>query len=273
MNAEPPIRAAAAASAQGSDFTMPKLNRKGQPHKGTPRRRVKPKNKNVNVNVNELKPAPQPEQKSIYGSRQERKKAQNNRRKAKKYAIRRRIWRRNTATCLFSVVLLRSGPIYAPIWTPIHNPIHNVSYCNKVLSLLKLAHQPTLRQNSEHKFEVLQYKYKMEIDLTEYQRQLSHYLDIAASKFHQIPGSAIFLRYIRSSYQNDPVRSAIELVLVIFFLRYLISPSYSTQRTNFVKLTEEEIDELVDEWQPEPLTADLTEFEEEVREKLPVIVG
>ena len=113
----------------------------------------------------------------------------------------------------------------------------------------------------------------MDLDLTELQAKITHYISLFSSRFQQIPGSAIFLRYIRSSYQNDPVRSAIELVLVLFFLRYLVSPSYSTQRTNFVKLTEEEIDELVDEWQPEPLTAELTEFEEECREKLPVIVG
>ena len=111
------------------------------------------------------------------------------------------------------------------------------------------------------------------MDLAEVQKQCLHYVDILSSRFQQVPGSAIFLRYIRSSYQNDPMRSAIELVLVIFFLRYLIKPSYSTQRNNFVTLSEEEIDDLVDEWQPEPLTAELTPFEEECREKLPVIAG
>lgn len=59
------------------------------------------------------------------------------------------------------------------------------------------------------------------------------------STFQKVPGSAMLIRYIRSSYQDDPVRSAIELVLVIFFIRYLLSPSYSTKNGNFVKLTEE----------------------------------
>lgn len=57
--------------------------------------------------------------------------------------------------------------------------------------------------------------------------------------FQKIPGSAMLIRYIQSSYQDDPVRSAIELVLVIFFVRYLLAPSYSTHPGNFVKLTEE----------------------------------
>lgn len=57
--------------------------------------------------------------------------------------------------------------------------------------------------------------------------------------FQKLPGSAMLIRYIQSSYQHDPVRSAIELILVIFFIRYLLSPSYPTHPGNFVKLTEE----------------------------------
>ncbi|PBP19191.1 putative 1,3-beta-glucan synthase component FKS1 [Diplocarpon rosae] len=94
-----------------------------------------------------------------------------------------------------------------------------------------------------------------------------------SSRFQQVPGSAMLIRYIQSSYQDDPVRSAIELILVIFFIRYLLSPSYATHTGNFVKLTEEEIDDLVDEWTPEPLVAPRTAFEEAESEKLPVIVG
>jgi 1,3-beta-glucan synthase len=59
------------------------------------------------------------------------------------------------------------------------------------------------------------------------------------NRFQKVPGSAMLVRYIQSSYQDDPVRSAIELILVIFFIRYLLAPSYSTHKGNFVKLTEE----------------------------------
>ena len=48
-----------------------------------------------------------------------------------------------------------------------------------------------------------------------------------------------YLCAIQSSYQNDPVRSAIELVLLLFFVRYLLSPSYSTRKQNYIKLREE----------------------------------
>jgi hypothetical protein len=57
--------------------------------------------------------------------------------------------------------------------------------------------------------------------------------------FQKVPGSAMLVRYIQSSYQDDPVRSAIELILVIFFIRYLLAPSYAMNNGNFVTLSEE----------------------------------
>ncbi len=77
------------------------------------------------------------------------------------------------------------------------------------------------------------------MDLHEAQAYLNEWLEEAATTFQKVPGSAVLIRYVRSSYQNDPVRSAIELVLVIFFIRYLLSPSYSTSEKNYVKLTED----------------------------------
>ena len=89
----------------------------------------------------------------------------------------------------------------------------------------------------------------------------------------RVPGSAILLRYIKSNYQNDPIRSAVELFLFLFAVRYLLSPKYSTRKDNYVKLREDEIDELVDEWQPEPLVAELTDMERVDLDRTPMIVG
>ncbi|KAK4556356.1 serine palmitoyltransferase component [Recurvomyces mirabilis] len=100
-----------------------------------------------------------------------------------------------------------------------------------------------------------------------------HLLDTAIISFNKIPGSAILLRYIRSSYQNDPIRSLVELFLVIFAVRYLLAPAYSTKKVKNVPLTEEEIDELVDDWTPEALTSEQTDFERLEGERRPVIVG
>jgi serine palmitoyltransferase len=100
------------------------------------------------------------------------------------------------------------------------------------------------------------------MDLSQAQNVTLHYANLAATGFDRIPGSAIILRYIRSSYQNDPIRSAIEALLLLFAVRYLLAPSYSTkQRDQGVRLTAEEIDDLVEDWQPEGLVGDMTKVE------------
>ena len=93
-----------------------------------------------------------------------------------------------------------------------------------------------------------------------------------SEQFHRVPGSAIFLRYVKSSYQNDPIRSAVELFLVLFAVNYLLAPKYSTKRDQVV-LSDEEIDDLVDDWVPEPLVGGMSGFEEAEVEKRAVIVG
>jgi len=76
------------------------------------------------------------------------------------------------------------------------------------------------------------------MDAQEVQEYLIAFAKAVSSQFEKIPGSAILARYIKSSYQNDPVRSAVELFLVLFAVRYLLAPKYST-KPNYVKLSEE----------------------------------
>lgn len=111
------------------------------------------------------------------------------------------------------------------------------------------------------------------MDLHEIQAQATYLVREASHAFQKVPGSAVIIRYVQASYQNDPIRSIFELFLLIFFIRYLLSPSYSTNDSNYVKLSEAEIEELIDEWQPEPLVGEQTCFEELETENLPVIVG
>jgi serine palmitoyltransferase len=74
------------------------------------------------------------------------------------------------------------------------------------------------------------------MDLQEVQNVTTRFLTDANAHLQRIPGSAIAVRYIKSSYQNDPVRSAIELFLFLFAVRYLLAPKYSTQKK--VQLTD-----------------------------------
>ncbi|MCJ1471528.1 serine palmitoyltransferase component [Lambiella insularis] len=111
------------------------------------------------------------------------------------------------------------------------------------------------------------------MDVQDVNAWVIRFRDEVSGSFQKLPGSSIVLRYVKSSYQNDPVRSGIELFLFLFALRYLLASSYSTQKKSYVTLSEEEVDELVDEWTPEPLVAPLTPFEELENERRPVIVG
>jgi serine palmitoyltransferase len=76
------------------------------------------------------------------------------------------------------------------------------------------------------------------MDFNEAQGAIVRVLNDANAQFHKMPGSAIILRYIKSSYQDDPVRSAIELFLFLFAVRYLLAPTYSTQKNKQVSLSE-----------------------------------
>ncbi|GAA5925814.1 serine C-palmitoyltransferase LCB1 [Sporobolomyces koalae] len=72
---------------------------------------------------------------------------------------------------------------------------------------------------------------------------------------HKVPGSAIAWRYLKASHQDDPLRTVLEILLVFFIVRtYLMARTKGeSSGKNFVKFSEKEIDELVSEWQPEPL--------------------
>ncbi|KAF8934871.1 serine palmitoyltransferase component [Dissophora ornata] len=87
-----------------------------------------------------------------------------------------------------------------------------------------------------------------------------------------VPGGGIAINYIKNSYQNDPFRVVLELGLAIYAVKYMLSKKYRIDQ-NDVQLTEKEIDELVAEWQPEPLVQSLSDIQRMELEKSQVIVG
>lgn len=70
------------------------------------------------------------------------------------------------------------------------------------------------------------------------QSLLLRYLDALSLQFQRIPGSYVLIRYVKVSYQNDPVRSTLEFFLFLFAVHYLLAPKYSTKH-GFVKLTDQ----------------------------------
>lgn len=88
----------------------------------------------------------------------------------------------------------------------------------------------------------------------------------------RIPGSDIVIRYIKNSHQNDPIRTIIEIMLVIFLILFITGKTYHPD-SNAVMLTEREVDELVAEWNPEELVSAPNEGERLDIEKIPTILG
>lgn len=59
---------------------------------------------------------------------------------------------------------------------------------------------------------------------------MTYSLGKAEHTFHSIPGSAVLVRYIKSSHQNDPFRTLLELILVIFAVRTLLQSRTRAER-------------------------------------------
>lgn len=70
---------------------------------------------------------------------------------------------------------------------------------------------------------------------------LTHALTVVENIFYKVPGSAVLVRYVKSSHQNDPGRTVLELILFLFAIGTLLQSRTraDTSGKNFVKYTEE----------------------------------
>lgn len=53
-----------------------------------------------------------------------------------------------------------------------------------------------------------------------------------------IPGAPIFKGYVKRSYQNDPIRVALEALLLIFAIMYMLNKKFNFN-SNYVELTKQ----------------------------------
>ncbi|KAH8980688.1 serine palmitoyltransferase [Lactarius akahatsu] len=104
---------------------------------------------------------------------------------------------------------------------------------------------------------------------------LSYVLIQAEFVFYKIPGSHVVARYVKSSHQNDPGRTVLEILLALFAIRTLLQSRTRADNgeKHFIQFSEKEVDELVDEWTPEPLGAPLTPEEQSDLASVPVVSG
>jgi len=87
-----------------------------------------------------------------------------------------------------------------------------------------------------------------------------------------VPGLSWIVNYVAHSLHRDPWRLFLEILMVAVLLRYLFGKRYRP-KDKTVKLTEREVEELVQEWQPEPLVPPLSRRAKREAESIPVIEG
>lgn len=101
----------------------------------------------------------------------------------------------------------------------------------------------------------------------------SQYVDSLINFVKTVPGGAILIRYIQHSYKDDPIRSIIELGLILFALRYYFSKKTSPDSKAAVPLSNKEVDEICKAWKPEPLVKPLKPSEYYKLKRIPNIKG
>ncbi|KAH9060253.1 serine palmitoyltransferase [Lactarius vividus] len=100
--------------------------------------------------------------------------------------------------------------------------------------------------------------------------------DDIASALEPLFAFLSYARYVKSSHHNNPGRTVLEILLALFVIRAVLQ---SRTRANngeinfIIRISEKEVDELVDEWTPEPLGAPLTLEEQSDLASVPVVSG
>ena len=69
---------------------------------------------------------------------------------------------------------------------------------------------------------------------------ISYALIQAESAFYKIPGSHVIARYVKSSHQNDPGRTVLEILLALFAIRTLLQSRTRADNgeKHFIKFSE-----------------------------------
>lgn len=69
---------------------------------------------------------------------------------------------------------------------------------------------------------------------------IDYSLTTIQTTFNKIPGSAVLQRYVKSSHRNDPGRTILELILLLFAIRTLMQSRTRADRngSHFIQFTE-----------------------------------
>ncbi|SCV02457.1 LAME_0H00958g1_1 [Lachancea meyersii CBS 8951] len=84
-----------------------------------------------------------------------------------------------------------------------------------------------------------------------------------------VPGSHYVVDYVKRSHQHDPYRTVVEIFLIIYGIVYFLRKPRKQGFQAGPKLSNKEVEALLDEWQPEPLAQDSSKVEWRTQ-KIPV---
>jgi len=102
---------------------------------------------------------------------------------------------------------------------------------------------------------------------------VTKYLLITLAYIETIPGGSIIIRYIKSSHKNDPIRTIFEIALLGFAIKYFTTAKYERKKKDYVQLKKFEVDELIDDWIPEPLVPTVESKEQWLLNSIPIVDG
>lgn len=71
--------------------------------------------------------------------------------------------------------------------------------------------------------------------------------------FKKLPGTQYIISYVRKSHQDDPYRTMVEIVLIIYGIIYFLGKPSKKGQQRGPELTSREVESLLEEWEPEPL--------------------
>lgn len=88
--------------------------------------------------------------------------------------------------------------------------------------------------------------------------------------FKLVPGANYVIAYVKKSHQDDPYRTFVEILLIVYSIFYFLNKPRKKGAVDQPKLSQREVENLIEEWEPEPLVV-RDERSEWRLSKIPVI--
>jgi len=107
--------------------------------------------------------------------------------------------------------------------------------------------------------EIIQNPAKINETITYLINYVQKYAMVIAKYSKKIPYTTSIVKYIYNVVKANPLRILLEVFLVIFLIMYIRKDRYKITTELKNQLTEKEIEELIDEWEPEELVPDISD--------------